>query len=882
MRRRSALLFGSSAFLLAGHAFADQTDSATTVSGVTVTSTAAPRDEVVARKRQQVAPNLLSIQPAEVIQQYPDFSAAEALGRMPGVSLSTDTGEGRFVNIRGIDGNLAGATYGGVPLLNTYPGGTYFGGGGRAVEFDTIPIGAIDGLVVTYTPLPDHEAESLGGTVELTPRSAANLSKPFLDGQIGWGYEPAHGHSGPQDFEVAAGVRFGFYGDRLAVQGMGEEPVAPGGFFTNPTPFALVLNASQRVDWRGFDDIEEDYNQPGVDRTYADIQLRRYNYHRRRFGYGGEFDFTPNDDHHYYFRATIAGYTEAVYKNRLTYNMDPLGLGFTATPDGGYTTDAQPVIASTEEQETHRNQVYVLGGADRFGDVLLDYRASYSRATYHQDYNYGAEFDGPVIPFHFNNTANNGNYPVLQGVDAVVNNPSNYSPVTDVSNSTEDDVDREWAYAFNLNFPIRLIQPNDRIQLGAEVRLRTKTSTPFAYDSSLAAPLAFQNASTAAVTDFYGQYTNGPQVCLICVHDAYAAGTISSNGTLPNGEDQSAAFGAKENIYAGYFEYLGQVGSRFSYVLGVRVEATDATYSAFSNDNPSMTFLPVSHKEDYTNVFPSVQLKYQIRPDMQVRAIYSTGIGRPGFLQNSATVSSNFDPTQPAITTGNPALRPTTGHNFDLSYEWYLGKAGILSVALFDKEFSNYIVTETQRLLYSGSFVPFQGDIVAYTTFANRGGAYARGVQLAFNDQFDFLPGAFSGFGVEANATFVDSHILEYDAATSSTGTNEYGLLPGTSHTTWNLAGFYNKYGLKFRIAAEYVSKELFSLGGSKATDSIQDDRLTLDWSSAYQITRNVGVYFNVKNITNAPLRFFVYNPSYPIQREYYEQTFEGGIRVTF
>ncbi|MFX4404591.1 TonB-dependent receptor plug domain-containing protein, partial [Acinetobacter baumannii] len=85
--------------------------------------------------------NIVNIQPAEEIVKYPDFNAAEALGRVPGVSLAIDTGEGRFVTIRGIDSNLNGTTFGGVTLLNTQPGGTYFGGGGRAVELDTVPIG---------------------------------------------------------------------------------------------------------------------------------------------------------------------------------------------------------------------------------------------------------------------------------------------------------------------------------------------------------------------------------------------------------------------------------------------------------------------------------------------------------------------------------------------------------------------------------------------------------------------------------------------------------------------------------------------------------------------------------------------------------------------
>lgn len=96
----------------------------------------APRQEEKARETQRDASNIINVQSAEAIAKYPDFNAAEALSRVPGVSLSSDTGEGRFVVIRGIDGNLNGATYGGVVLLNTNPAGTVFGSG-RAVEFDT-------------------------------------------------------------------------------------------------------------------------------------------------------------------------------------------------------------------------------------------------------------------------------------------------------------------------------------------------------------------------------------------------------------------------------------------------------------------------------------------------------------------------------------------------------------------------------------------------------------------------------------------------------------------------------------------------------------------------------------------------------------------------
>src|SRR5215475_3978504 len=170
----------------------------------------APRYAAPAREKQKIAPNLINVQSAETILKYPDFNAAESLSRMPGISLLSDTGEGRFVNIRGLDGNLNGATYGGVVLLNTNSGGTYNGGGGRAVEFDTIPDGAIDGIIVTKTGTPDHDAEGLGGTVELTPRTAVNITKPFLDASVGAGYEPIHDPGGPFTGDIAVGARFGF------------------------------------------------------------------------------------------------------------------------------------------------------------------------------------------------------------------------------------------------------------------------------------------------------------------------------------------------------------------------------------------------------------------------------------------------------------------------------------------------------------------------------------------------------------------------------------------------------------------------------------------------------------------------------------------------
>ena len=92
-KRPLAWISGASLLVLATSAWAADGAASASVSEVVVT---APRKEAEARKLQMEAPNLVSVQSAETIAKYPDFNAAEALGRMPDISLSSDTGEGRY------------------------------------------------------------------------------------------------------------------------------------------------------------------------------------------------------------------------------------------------------------------------------------------------------------------------------------------------------------------------------------------------------------------------------------------------------------------------------------------------------------------------------------------------------------------------------------------------------------------------------------------------------------------------------------------------------------------------------------------------------------------------------------------------------------------
>ncbi|MDB5460834.1 MAG: TonB-dependent receptor [Caulobacteraceae bacterium] len=876
-RALAALLATTSLLVVAGGAHAAEAQAGGAVDEVVVT--AAPREEVRARAVQIQAPNLIEVQSAETIAKYPDFNAAEALGRLPGVSLSSDTGEGRFVQIRGIDANLNGATYGGVPLLNTNPGGTYAGGGGRAVEFDTIPTGAIDGVIVTLTGLPDHDAEGLGGSVELSPRTAANIRKPFLDITLGEGYEPLHHQSGPFNAEIAAGARFGFGDKGLIVQKGATSDLPPGaGFISNPTPFSFVFSASTKQDRRAVDDLEASYVDDGMAPSNAISQydLRRYDYHRVRFGYGGDFEFQPNDDHTYYIRADIAGYTESVKKNFLLYK----GMSSVEGPQGqiptdpnnknGYLVTTTPTITLTDESETHRNSIYVIGGKDRFGDLDLDYHAAYSRATYDMSQNIGATFSGPKnTPLTYDNVSS-ATYPAFTlPAGTNLNNASLYK-LSALTNGQTYDVDEEYSYAANASFPARFLNDSGHLKIGAQVRLRDKVSTPYkeAYKPQA---VSLDAMSGPALSYYNGHYTNGPQINADAVQNLINSGAAGAISPVFN---SAGYFTAKEDIYAAYAQYMTEFG-KWGLLTGVRVEATNANYGGYVQTNTANTFQ--TRTNDYVNAFPTVQLRYSFTPDMLLRATYSTGIARPGFRQNSTAATVDLSQSPVLITRGNPALKPTLGNNFDLSLEDYLPNGGIVQFGLFDKEFTNYIAPRIQN----GVMDPLApGQLANVTTYLNIPTAYARGIEAAYHQQFTFLPGPLNGLGVEANATLVDSHMVEYTAAQSLSGQAQSGPLPGTSATTWNLAGFYEAHGLETRIAAQYVGHSLFGLGGDRSLDTIQDDRLTLDFTSSYKVNPTLTVYFNAKNLTNAPLRYYEGSSNRPIQREFYDATYELGVKI--
>ena len=90
------------------------------------------------------ADNILQVLTSEVIRSLPNANMADALGRLPSVTLERDEGEGKDVQIRGTEPRLTNASVDGVILPSPEPGV-------RQIKFDAIPADIVESVQINKT-----------------------------------------------------------------------------------------------------------------------------------------------------------------------------------------------------------------------------------------------------------------------------------------------------------------------------------------------------------------------------------------------------------------------------------------------------------------------------------------------------------------------------------------------------------------------------------------------------------------------------------------------------------------------------------------------------------------------------------------------------------
>lgn len=829
--------------------------------------TAQRTSDALARRAEFEAPNLVNLMTTEEIRRLPDVNIGESIARVPGISIETDTGEARFINIRGLDADLNSTTFGGLrlpPTNNASPSG-----GGRAVAFDSIPVGFVGAITVTKSNLPEQDAEALGGTIDITPKTAPADGKPFANIRLGTGREPLR-QTWVKDISGTVGGRFG---------GSGASH-----------PLSIIFTGAYYADRRGVDDLEAAYQdaQPTVpDKALNALEQRRYQYDRKRHGYGIDIGYEPSDDSKYYIRYYDAGYSQTANRQRLLLsfgvNYVPGNVGIDPANPNGFIDNVTFDKTLRDLKEIIDSKVFAIGGTNDFNGMTLDYHIGYTKGTYHKPYDYNPDFRNPTLGvIRYDNTTN-PDWPSYSVTGVAPADPSGYT-LAGFNNSTSDSNDHELGIGVNLAIRTHLTNAaNESVKLGLNARRRRRTAEGETFSYSSVPALALAQAISGGNLAYYnGLYQNGPQIDPGVLRLLYANGT--NLGFVRNiaGDAQSSALqyaNATENVSAAYAQYhfgfgpLGLIG-------GLRIERTDAKYASNALVTPPsgpQYLAPVSDGTAYTNYFPSLQARYEFRPDLIGRAALSSTIARPGF--NQVNASTTINPGAGTVQTGNPKLKPTTATSLDFAIEKTLPHAGVVSLGLFDKEISDYIVAiqTTQTYPNNGLFAGFVGPAHVFT-YGNVPKARVWGFEGNYIQRMrDILPGPFGGIGFSLNYTWVASRF--------NIRPGESAQLPSSSKNTANANLMFETESRNFSasLGAYYVSRDLFTVGGAAATDVWNQARLSLDFGSVYKLTSQLSLQFDVKNLSNTALKL-TEGPgeNRPVQREFYGRTYLVGFNYDF
>jgi iron complex outermembrane receptor protein len=236
---------------------------------------------------------------------------------------------------------------------------------------------------------------------------------------------------------------------------------------------------------------------------------------------------------------------------------------------------------------------------------------------------------------------------------------------------------------------------------------------------------------------------------------------------------------------------------------------------------------PLVAINEYSDDLPSMNVAFEITDEILVRAGYAKVMARPLLNFLSPTISQITTPTvantNGTMTVGNPYLSPFRAENYDLSFEWYFAEGGLVSLALFKKDVSNFpqtvstaatlfeVMTEEQvaatlqtQTPQQAAWILFGGPngtpgIYSVRQFQDSPGGEIEGYEISYQQNFTFLPGFWQNFGVQANYTKLESS-LEYivdpgQAATPTTpaipGSTLAGAFAGASPKSANFTLFY-------------------------------------------------------------------------------------------
>jgi TonB-dependent receptor len=555
--------------------------------------------------QQRTSDDILNVMPKGVIQSLPNANIADVAGRMPGVSLERDEGEGKYVQVRGTEPRLTNTTVDGVQLPAPEDNVRQF-------KLDTIPANIVGSVELSKTLSPNQDAEAIGGTVNLVTKRAGDVPTLQLEG-FG-GFTPIQDTRYLGLVSGTGGMRFGAN-----------------------KQFGILVSGSFDYNGRGIDDIEPSPNDTPVP-SYGSMDIREYRYFRDRLGFGGSLDYKLKEPTsglflHYFF----SDFKD--YGNKWVYTLS----------DGG-----APEFSTSSRLPDYGILAVILGGKHVLSNSWLSWEVSAARSYQAAAAgNPGATFD-PIPGTPASNLTScvnlpSSNYRFPQWSPSCFGpptyDPSQYTITEyDGTQGITSQVKLQGSLSYAKNY--HLGSHFSTIEFGAMIRNAHKgqDATSPTYDQTFipnpsnppVSPMTNYLSGFTNPNYYFNKYPLGPVTdynrIVANLNTVINRGVLAYDGPASIFGSALSNFDLTERISAGYIMNTIEFG-RFRLQAGLRIEATQLDilgYSITNNASSSAeTVVPQQANPWYWDPLPVVQVRYRITDNSGLRASYGRGISRP-------------------------------------------------------------------------------------------------------------------------------------------------------------------------------------------------------------------------------------------------------------
>lgn len=800
------------------------------------------------------------------IRELPDANAAESVGRLPGVSVIRDSGEGQRIAIRGLEPRHNSITLDGDRIPSS-------DGDGRAVDLNMISPEMLSGIEVFKAILPDMDADAIGGSVNF--KFAGVPEKKSARFNFGNGYSNHNGN-------------FGTY--NAAFNGSGR-------FFDNKLGVLASVNA-ERND-RSSENFNASYKvlrDPREGELYAPMGVNNINLSDRlitrdRYGLGLIMDYEiPNG------KIMMNNFLNKLNNESINY-----GRSFTLS------TFTQNYRLSETRTETDILSSRLSGEHEVFGS-LFEWRVARNISYQNKPYDHRVGFEELAAFFA-------GQVDESRGPEFIESAAVNDIDDTHFAGSNfeiNENLERDFLAQADLSIPIFIgEQLSGKLKFGGKsiAKNRSREGREWRIRSGDGARI-YQNEDRDWIFT-----PNGRLSIQNFLDPSFAPGSIlRSQYSIPYGINRSEIQSlwrtheqnhierlliqfddqeAVERVNSAYVMSEMNLGSKLTLLPGIRYEYTNSDYTAkrgqlTGNYRNQGNIVDTTATQKFGMHFPMVHLRYNISTWLDLRAAYTETISRPNFteLLPREEVSANSR----NVRRGSPNLEPASATNYDLFLTAYGNKIGLFSIGGFYKEIDNLIYNRKAVVLdpIGLGLEPQTRGYDLFEAINNPNLTTVNGFEIEWQSNLTYLRSPFNGLVINVNYARIWSEtqypqfFLERTAqGIVGVDTFRNGPMVNQPDYVVNVSMGYDFKSFSSRVSAVFQGKTLNGIGERIETDSFTEAFTRWDAALKYKLTNNFNLYLNLQNLTNEPDLATQFTERFSTFQEYYNWTVEAGIRIT-